>query len=83
MKHHKNEEKAHKTHRSASAGTSERPGHAMGHGDFANMPQTPMIRPYPKNKSGDGHLDDTMVRLDGDSVDSEKKIRKNLSKGMY
>lgn len=82
--HAKHGHHAHSHHSHAmSAGTSEHPGHPIGHGDFANMPQHVMMHPYPKGKSGDEHLDDTIRRLDGDSVDAEKKIRKNMSKGMY
>ncbi len=64
-------------------GTSEDEGPAMGHGEFANMPQAAVMRPYPKGKSGDPHLDDTITRLDSDAADAEKRTRKTMSKGMY
>jgi len=87
-KHHEKHamhEKHHHHHKMSepSHGTSEHPGRPMGHGEFANMPQHPIMKAYPVLKSGDKHLDDTIVRLDGDSVDAEKKVRKNMSKGMY
>lgn len=67
-----------------SHGTSENEGKAWGHGSFANMPQEVVMSPYPKpNYSTDGHLDDTIVRLDGDTSDAKRKKHKDLSKGMY
>jgi hypothetical protein len=68
----------------SSHGTSENEGKAWGHGQFANMPSEVMMKAYPKpGMSTDGHLDDTIVRLDGDSMDARKKKNKTLSKGMY
>lgn len=86
IKHHAHrmEAKMHHSPRTPSEkGTSEHEGHYMGQGEFANMPQHPIFMDYPHLKSGDDHLDDTMVRIDSDSVQAERRIRKNLDRGMY
>lgn len=64
-------------------GTSEHEGKPLGHGEFANMPQHAIMKPYPSMYSTDPHLDDTIVRIDGDTQDTEHKIRKDMRKGMY
>jgi len=65
-------------------GTSENEGKAWGHGQFANMPQEVIMKPYPSpGYSTDGHLDDTIQRLDGDKADALRKKRKSMDKGMY
>lgn len=63
--------------------SSEREGKRMGQGDFANMPQNVIMKPYPKNMSTDKHLDDSMGRLDSDAESNRKKIKKTMDKGMY
>lgn len=55
----------------------------MGQGNFANMPQEPIMKPYPKQRTGDKRIDDTIQRLDSDAADSERKMKKNMSNGMY
>jgi len=64
-------------------GYSEGEGKRMGQGDFANMPQSVMMKPYPKDKSGDKHLDDTITRLDDDERNASGKMKKDMSNGMY
>ena len=67
-----------------SHGTSENEGKPWGHGSFANMPQEVIMRDYPKpGYTSDGHIDDTIVRLDGDTLDAKRRKVKNMSKGMY
>jgi hypothetical protein len=67
-----------------SHGTSENEGKAWGHGSFANMPSEVVMKPYPKpGYTTDGHLDDTITRLDGDQSDALRKKRKSMDKGMY
>lgn len=73
-----------KKDKAMSHGTSENEGKAWGHGSFANMPSEVVMKDYPKpGFSSDGHLDDTIVRLDGDAKDARKKKMKTMSKGMY
>ena len=65
-------------------GTSEHEGKAWGRGSFANMPQEVIMKEYPKGGySTDGHLDDTIARLDDDSADAAKIIRRQKHKSMY
>jgi hypothetical protein len=65
-------------------GTSENEGKAWGHGQFANMPQEAIMKPYPApDYTTDGHIDDTIMRLDDDEKDAVRKKRKNMDKGMY
>lgn len=54
-----------------------------GKGEFANMPKEVMMKSYPKEYSSDPHLDDTIVRLDSDARSANKKIRKDMDRGMY
>lgn len=65
-------------------GTSENEGSAWGKGQFANMPSEVVMKPYPKGGySTDGHLDDTIQRLDGDSTNAEGIVRRQKHKSMY
>ena len=58
-------------------------GFGMKKNDFANMPQKEEIRHYPKGKSLDRHLDDSMNRLDQDSDYNHKKIKSHQPKSMW
>jgi hypothetical protein len=70
--------------KSMSHGTSENEGKAWGHGSFANMPQEVIMKDYPKpGYTSDGHIDDTMTRLDDDQRSALSKKRKSMDKGMY
>lgn len=61
-------------------GTSEREGSAMGHGDFANMPQSVTFKAYPKaHEMGPGDLDDTITGIDMSTGRASSKSHKYLS----
>ena len=77
--------KKHKSMHSASHhGTSENEGRPWGHGEYANMPKDVVFQPYPKGGySLDGHLDDTIGRLDSDSSDSEAIVHRQKHRSMY
>ena len=79
--------KHHKIHHMKDAshhGTSENEGKAWGHGQFANMPHEVEMKPYPKGGySTDGHLDDTIGRLDSDHADAEGIVRRQHHRSMY
>jgi len=78
--------KKHKHHmgKASHHGTSENEGRPWGHGEFANMPKEAVMKPYPMNgHSLDGHLDDTMGRLDTDSQNAESIVRRQNHKSMY
>lgn len=48
-----------------SRGFVEGHDEGVGHGDFANMPQNVIMKPYPGNKTlRGGHLDDTITGID-------------------
>lgn len=65
-------------------GTSENEGKAWGHGEFANMPSKPVMQSYPKGGySTDGHLDDTIGRLDSDSENAEGIVKRQKHRSMY
>ena len=68
-----------------SHGESENEGKAWGHGQHANMPQEVHMQDAeaPKARLGQHVLNDTMSRLDGDTVSSKKGGRKGLERGMY
>lgn len=67
-----------------SHGTSENEGKAWGHGQFANMPQEVMMKPYPSpGLSTDDHLDDTIQRIDSDTKSIHARTKKSMDKGMY
>lgn len=57
-------------------------GHAPkeGHGDFANMPQHVIMKPYPKNKvARDREIDDTITGIDHVVQVAEGKRSKYMS----
>lgn len=62
----------------------EHEGKMLGGGKFANMPDQVVMKEYPKaGYSGDVHLDDSIVRLDGDADDAAEKVRRNRPQSMY
>ena len=51
-----------------------------GRGDFANMPQNVIMRPYPKNRmDAGGHLDDTITGIDEVIHHSEGQRMRHVS----
>ena len=67
-------------------GESEHEGKAWGHGQYANLPQEVHMQEVPKDppKGTDkSPLNDTMSRLDGDTIASGKAKRKSYDRGMY
>jgi hypothetical protein len=61
-------------------GVSEKEGHPMGHGEFANMPQEKMMKPYPRSRNYRGGVeDDTITGIDQISTVSEGKAQRFLS----
>lgn len=53
---------------------------AIGHGDFANLPQEKMIKAYPKpSHLRGGTLDDTMTGIDHIQHQGESKAMRHLS----
>lgn len=82
-KHHKDGMKHH-SDKAVSHGTSENEGRAWGHGEYANMPKEVVMASYPKGGySTDPHLDDTIQRLDSDSMDAEHIVMRQKHRSMY
>ena len=85
--HHKEHAKGHGRHshhhtvgHAPSHGTSEHEGHAEGHGQFANMPQSVTFKPYSKapHYSGRG-LDDTITGIDHCNSHAEHQSNRHIS----
>jgi len=73
-----------KSERSMNHGTSENEGKPWGQGSYANMPQEEVMREYPVKGYGlEGKIDDTMVRIDGDSKDSNEMVKRQKHRSMY
>jgi|WetSurMetagenome_2_1015567.scaffolds.fasta_scaffold684836_1 hypothetical protein len=67
-------------------GESEKEGKAWGHGQYANLPQEVYMQEAPKEPphgTNKAPLNDTMSRLDGDTVASGRAKRKSYDRGMY
>jgi hypothetical protein len=87
--HHKKAmERSHDSHKRSHEGdvgptghgVSEREGHVMGHGEFANMPHEVHMKPYPKSKSyRGGVMDDTSTGIDDTTSRSESTAQKHMS----
>lgn len=59
-------------------------GKAWGHGKHANMPTETVMKSYASGQEGTSEgIDDTMVRLDGDSKNAHSITRRQKHKSMY
>lgn len=66
--------------RAEPSGESEHEGRAMGHGNFANMPQDVKLELYPKFPAQRGHnIDDTMREIDRCNHHAETQESRYLS----
>ena len=85
LDHHNNEENMKKGSIPVERGESEKEGHAWGHGEYANMPQEVHMQEhaFPMARLSGMALNDTMARLDGDTMQANKGARKGLERGMY
>jgi len=57
----------------------DRPERHMGHGEFANMPQQPIFKAYPKERYAYGDYDDTIRGIDMVDTESADKVDSHRS----